>query len=90
MYFDQKIYSLMTGEYIEELEEPPVILRAMRLVCKNFLPGWEMLRIPQFTNFVFDHLDKLLDPCKRKAHFVDSIQEWVKGEQAKNRRSSQR
>lgn len=80
----------MTGEDIGELEEPPVILRAMRLVCKNFLPGWNMLRIPEFTNFVFDHLDELLDPCKRKAQFVDSIQEWVKGEHAKNRKSSQR
>ena len=66
-----------------ELEDPPVILRAMRLVCKKFLPSWETLRIPEFKNFVFDHLDELLDPLKRKDQFVESIEEWVKEEQAK-------
>jgi hypothetical protein len=71
---------VVTGEDIGHLEEPPVILRAMQLVCKKFLPDCETLRIPEFANFVFDHLDELLDPCKRKPQFLDSIEEWVKEE----------
>lgn len=68
---------------IGHLEEPPVILRFMQLVCKNFFPSWKTLRISEFANFVFDHLDELLDSCNRKLEFVNSIEKWVKEENAK-------
>lgn len=80
---NQKLYFLVTGEDIGHLEKPSVILRAMQLVCKKYLLSWEMLRTSKFANFVFDHLDKLLDHCKRKLQFVDSIEKWVKEEHAK-------
>lgn len=32
---------------------------------------------------MFDHLDELLDSCNRKLEFVNSIEKWVKEENAK-------